>query len=499
MNGTDDLRLLPLFLMRILPDSGLLLVQNHDVTGRTDRATFRSYPCHHSVHPSSAQSGSLFQPVLSLLFERSFFMASISVLGGGVSGITSATVLTLLGHEVRVYTDRRADHAYGSHAPMMASLYPAASVIPHAVTVDNPAAHLADSQALFDVFRSEPLFGIRQQLHFEMFEPGARPNGVADPSYAPALRNFTRCTASLTPSPSSAGASPTPPLRSDAHGASGWCFEVTFVETPRYYDALFSLFEKLGGTIQHMHITPDRVQQLPGDVFVNALGGAASAVFPDPRPASYLRGVLLLVDSPGLPHHRDTGRPFSYNYTLDPSVYATENGSAAGVYAYPRRDVWVLGGTKQNGNIVNGEWTGESMTADVVSIPGLDGGSDVKVPRPIIELNDQLLHDLTGVSILDREMRATFGYRYARDLGGDGVRLGTTQTRDGRLIVHNTGHGGAGVTLSWSCALRVARSVQAWVGCSVDSASSADAKPTIARTLQQHILNHLQRLDVRSA
>ena len=170
-----------------------------------------------------------------------------------------------------------------------------------------------------------------------------------------------------------------------------------------------------------------------------------------------------------------------------------------GVYAYPRRDVWVLGGTKQNGTIVNGEWTGESITAEFVSIPGIDGGPDVKVPRPVIELNNQLLHDLTGVSILDREMRATFGYRYARDLDGDGVRLDTTQTRDGRLVVHNTGHGGAGVTLSWSCALRVARSVQAWVAQSVGGASSADAKPAIARALQQHILNRLQRLDARSA
>lgn len=437
-------------------------------------------------------AGHSVQLVLLLLIERLFRMASISVLGGGVSGVTTAIVLTLLGHEVRIYTDRRADHAYGSHAPMIASLYPAASVIPHAVTVDNPVAHLADSQALFDVLRGQPLFGVRRQLHFEMFEPGARPNGVANPSYAPALRDFRRCTAPVAPDP--AAAPPAPPLRSNANGASGWCFEVTFVETPTYYRALYALFERLGGTIQHTHITPAQVPKLPGDVLVNALGGTASAVFPDPRPASYLRGVLLLVDSPGLPHHRDTGRPLSYNYTPDPSAYATEDGSAAGVYAYPRRDVWVLGGTKQKGHIVNGEWQGESIAADTVSIRGIDGGPNVKVPRPVIDLNDQLLRDLTGVSIRNRGMWATFGYRYARDMGGDGVRLGTTQTRDRRLVVHNTGHGGAGVTLSWSCALRVARSVQAEMPRPVDDALSADAKPAIARALQRHILNRLQRL-----
>ncbi len=425
-------------------------------------------------------------------------MASISVLGGGVSGITTATTLTLLGHDVCIYTNRRADHAYGSHAPMMASLYPAASVIPHAVTVDDPAAHLADSQAVFDVLREDPAFGVRQQLHFEMFEPGARPSGVPDPPYAPALCDFARCTAfadgaldaSRTPSPA-------PPLRSGAGNATGWRYEVTFVETPTYLRALFALFESLGGTIQQKHVTPERVAQLPGDLLVNVLGGAAPNVFPDPRPASYLRGVLLLVDSPGLPKHRDTGRPVSYNYTPNPSVYATEDGSAAGVYAYPRRDVWVLGGSKQEGRIVGDEWRGESVMANTFSVPGIDGGPAVDVPRPVLDLNDQLLRDLTGVSIRDRDMRATFGYRYARDLDGDGVRLGTTHTRDGRPVVHNTGHGGAGVTLSWSCALRVAHTIHAMGEGNPpsDTLSERDRKSPIATPLRRRLRERTERIN----
>jgi hypothetical protein len=56
-------------------------------------------------------------------------------------------------------------------------------------------------------------------------------------------------------------------------------------------------------------------------------------------------------------------------------------------------------------------------------------------------------------------MRATVGYRFARDLQGDGVRLDTSAVDD-RLVVHNYGHGGAGVTLSWSCAVEVARHLQ---------------------------------------
>jgi D-amino-acid oxidase len=36
-----------------------------------------------------------------------------------------------------------------------------------------------------------------------------------------------------------------------------------------------------------------------------------------------------------------------------------------------------------------------------------------------------------------------------------GVRLEHDQLRDGRTVIHNYGHGGAGFTLSWGCAREV--------------------------------------------
>jgi D-amino-acid oxidase len=36
-----------------------------------------------------------------------------------------------------------------------------------------------------------------------------------------------------------------------------------------------------------------------------------------------------------------------------------------------------------------------------------------------------------------------------------GVRLERDQLRDGRTVIHNYGHGGAGFTLSWGCAREV--------------------------------------------
>mgnify|MGYP006266620135 CR=1 FL=1 len=423
-------------------------------------------------------------------------MASISVLGGGVSGVTTATALSLLGHDVELYTDRRADHAYGSHVPMMASLYPAASVIPHSVTVDDPAAHLAESQALFDVLRRAPRFGVRRQLHFEMFEPEAV-STVTDPAYAPGLARYARCEIRARPErPSPALSAPMPPLRPGAARADGWRFDATFVETPVYLRALFDLFEGIGGTIKTVHVTADRLRKLPGDAFVNALGGTARDVFPDPRPSSYLRGVLLLVDSPGLPAHVQTGAPVSYNYTPDPAVYAQADGSAAGVYAYPRRDVWVLGGSKQAGTIEAGKWVGPSITGDTRLVPGLDDSPPVEVPEPVIHLNDQLLQGLTGASIRGRDMRATFGYRFARDLDGEGVRFGCTEAPDGRPVAHNTGHGGAGVTLSWSSALRVAQTLHDALGLSATGPAAAPAisGPPVAAPLTRALRQRLATL-----
>jgi hypothetical protein len=62
-----------------------------------------------------------------------------------------------------------------------------------------------------------------------------------------------------------------------------------------------------------------------------------------------------------------------------------------------------------------------------------------------------------GVSGITTGLRLELlGYRPVRDPDGDGVRLELAQEA-GRSVVHNYGHGGAGITLSWGCVLRVAR------------------------------------------
>jgi D-amino-acid oxidase len=42
-----------------------------------------------------------------------------------------------------------------------------------------------------------------------------------------------------------------------------------------------------------------------------------------------------------------------------------------------------------------------------------------------------------------------------------GVRVEREWLRDGRMLIHNYGHGGAGFTLSWGCAREVVSLAQA--------------------------------------
>jgi D-amino-acid oxidase len=369
--------------------------------------------------------------------------ASPAVLGGGVNGVTTGLLLALLGHRPTLYTARRADTALGDHRPRFASLYPAASVIPHAVTVDDVVAHLDDSQAFFDVLRQSGTCGVRRQLHYELFE---RPEPA--PDYAPALHDFARL-------PEDGSGEPGAPRRPGASALFGWRFRCYFAETPTYLRRLVALFQAAGGSIVRRRLTPHRIEALDEPVLVNCLGAAGPELFDDERPSALIRGVLVHVAPPGparSPRHREV---VSYNYAPAPSVYPRADGSAGGLYAYPRTDRWILGGSKQQGTVgEDGAWHGEPVVAPTVNIDG------VEVPEPVVHANAALLSDLYGADVTSRPMTATFGYRFARDLDGEGVRLEVGE-RNGRLVAHNYGHGGAGVTLSWGSAVRVARRLKA--------------------------------------
>ena len=362
----------------------------------------------------------------------------VLILGAGINGLTTGVLLSALGIPSTIVTHRRADRSSTAPDPFFASRYPAASVIPHAVRVDDVVAHMRETQAFFEVLRQHGTFGVRQQMHYELFE-----SPVEDPPYAPTMHDFRRL-------PGDGSGRPSAPSRPGTDAVYGWRFRTYFAETPTYVRRLFDVYEAAGGRVETREpLTRGDLSDLPGAAVVNCLGAGSRDLFDDPSPHRFLEGRLVYapVSRPAIDRqHREV---CSYNYAPSAEVYAASDGSPAGLYVYPRSDVWVIGGTKQPVDPGEGA-TGASVTGPTYTVDGH------AIPRPMVDVNAEILKGMYGIDIRETDLRATRGLRFARDLDGSGVRL-EAEPGNGRPVVHNYGHGGAGVTLSWSSALRVAR------------------------------------------
>lgn len=323
--------------------------------------------------------------------------------------------------------------------PTFASLYPAASILPHTVAVADAGWHLRVTLRFYAALQYAAIAGVRRQRHFELFE---RPMDA--PDYAARLEAFELVADS--------GQQEGVPRRPGCDGVWGWTFECYFAEMPAYGRWLRRTFRDLGGQVcPRQRLRPEDLTTIPEPVVVNCTGYGSAWLFDAATELTLVKGLLVRADADNAALLARAARPFSYNYTPDAAVYATGSGAPADVYWYPRVDGWILGGTRLVGQInASGEWTGQTPVGPTIAIDGL------AVPRPIVELNRDLIMSVTGIDIRDARKTAVVGYRCVRDEAVGGVRLATEALGD-KLIVHNYGHGGAGVTLAWSSAIRVAQ------------------------------------------
>lgn len=148
---------------------------------------------------------------------------------------------------------------------------------------------------------------------------------------------------------------------------------------------------------------------------VNCAGLGARGLVPDDavRP---VRGQLVLVENPGI-------RTW---------FTAADSTSSATTYILPQPGRLVLGGTADDGN-----WS-------------LD--PDPAVAAAIVERCARVRPEIATARVLGHRV----GLRPARPA----VRLEREARGGGRPLVHNYGHGGAGVTVAWGCARAAARLVE---------------------------------------
>ncbi|WP_224364528.1 FAD-dependent oxidoreductase [Hyalangium versicolor] len=189
----------------------------------------------------------------------------------------------------------------------------------------------------------------------------------------------------------------------------GYSFEAPIIEMPRYLPFLMARFRELGGRLQQHEVHSLDEAWREAAVVVNCTGLGARTLVGDTS-LFPIRGEVLRVAPP----------PVS-RFLFDESE---ERGIA---YVIPRSTDCILGGTAEDGNA--------SLAPDSAKAEGILARCRRVLPP---EVQFQVLEHKVGL----RPGRPT-------------VRLEEERAGNHRVI-HNYGHGGAGVTLSWGCAEEVA-------------------------------------------
>jgi len=360
-------------------------------------------------------------------------IGNICVIGSGVIGLSCADLLLKLGYNVTLYTAQ--DPRSAPLTPEFASLFPAASIIPHSVSSNKLSQIFLDSKDCFEALYKAHFPGISKNLHFELFsEECSLPGYVSMMDKFQAWEDLEQTFY---------------PRHPEVDVVHGWKFECFFADWSLYFDALLNEVLSQEADLVIKKISPEEVSKLPFEYIINCAGMGVVSLFEETENLIY-RGHLIQI--PGAPMLRSPdGKTVSYNFTPGANIYQTKDGNLQDVYCYPRHDGWVFGGSRQQGKLdENGNWNGDSHLPPTEIINGIE------VPVQILKLNHEIIEHSFGVGADKFPTRkAKLGYRYVRN-NENGLRIEVEEFGN-KLIIHNYGHGGSGVALSWGSALKVIR------------------------------------------
>jgi D-amino-acid oxidase len=190
----------------------------------------------------------------------------------------------------------------------------------------------------------------------------------------------------------------------EEYAGSGVRARLPLIDMSTHLPWLRERFLAAGGVIETRTVSD--LAEADAPVVVNCTGLGARELVPDAsvRP---VRGQLVVVENPGV-----------RTWLVSTDV------SGAKTYFFPQPGRLVLGGTADED-----AWALEP---------------DPAVAEAIVRRCAALRPEIAGARVLEHRV----GLRPARDA----VRLERELLPDGRVVVHNYGHGGAGVTVAWGCA-----------------------------------------------
>jgi D-amino-acid oxidase len=263
---------------------------------------------------------------------------------------------------------------------------------PHLVAMDDRAAHWADVTLarLLDL-TAEPAAAVRTLTGRQAARTRTDP-----PDWVASLAGFRLCTSQELP----------------AGFAAGWRFAAPVVTMPAYLAYLEARFRDSGGQAgETRNVKFGSLQEASSrtsaGVIVNCAGIGAYGLVSDCE-LMPVRGQVVVAANPGITEF----------------FIGLGDESADLSYIFPHGDTVVLGGTEGHG-----DWSLEPDQATA----------------------DRILRDCAAIEPSLRGARVV-GHRVGLRPVRPAVRLEAERLPGGRTVVHNYGHGGAGVSLSWGCA-----------------------------------------------
>ncbi|MFF7394447.1 FAD-dependent oxidoreductase [Streptomyces scabiei] len=192
-------------------------------------------------------------------------------------------------------------------------------------------------------------------------------------------------------------------------GTGLWA-RLPLVDMPVHLRWLREQFVAAGGVVEERTVTD--LAEVDAPVVVNCTGIGARELVPDPsvRP---VRGQLVVVENPG----------------ITTWLTSVDHSGSESTYFIPQPGGLILGGTAEED-----AW---SLTPDPV------------IAEAIVKRCAAVRPEIAGARIVEHRV----GLRPSRPA----VRLERELLPGGRVLVHNYGHGGAGVTVAWGCAREAAR------------------------------------------